>query len=285
MNNIVSFRPDDSLSEYISAYLYSTNQFDKSAKQFYTPKGTAAITIPLEINPNSYLMYPDKTSKIYFEKFVPFLFGQMSKIGISNLEDRFDIFTIVFTPIGLFHFLEGSAGEVTDRVLRLDRLGLAELHQKLRDLFKSNTEIESSLVHVNRYLNDHFNSMPKKKIPEFIPPIIDQIHMEKGIVNLERMVEKLGINNRTFQLHFKNVIGISPKLFCRITRFNILLQALDALPSADILDFAVQFGYADKPHLYKDFKEFVGMTPLQYMKLVNNVNAMVEKEVRNKLSR
>jgi methylphosphotriester-DNA--protein-cysteine methyltransferase len=99
------------------------------------------------------------------------------------------------------------------------------------------------------------------------------------------LVENLGINNRTFQLHFKNVIGISPKQFCRITRFNFLLQALDAVPTADILDFAVQFGYADKPHLYKDFKEFVGMTPLKYLRLINNVNAIVEKEVRNKLSR
>jgi AraC-like DNA-binding protein len=209
----------------------------------------------------------------------------MSKIGISNFENRFDLFAIVFTPIGLFHFLDGPAVQMTDRVMRLDRLGLVELHQKLKDLFKSNTEIESCLVHVNKYLNDHFNSRPRKKIPEFIPSVIHQINMDKGVVNLERMVEKLGFNYRTFQLHFKNVIGISPKLFCRITRFNILLQALDARPTADILDFAVQFGYADKPHLYKDFKEFAGMTPLQYMKLVNNVNAMVEKEVRNKLSR
>lgn len=285
MNKIVSFKPDDSLSEYISAYLYATNQFDKSAKQFYTPKGTAAITIPLEINSSSYLMYPDKTSKIYFEKFNSYLFGQMSKIGISNLKDQFDIFTIVFTPIGHYHFLDGPATQMTDRVMRLDRLGLGELHQKLRELFESKSEIDYCLRQVNQFLIDHFNSKPRKEIPEFITSVIHQIHMKRGIVNLERMVENLGINNRTFQLHFKNVIGISPKLFCRITRFNILLQALDLLPTADILDFAVQFGYADKPHLYKDFKEFVGMTPLQYMKLVNNVNAMVEKEVRNKLSR
>lgn len=285
MQNIVSFKPDDSLSTFISGYFYATHQFDQSGKQFFTPKGTAAISIPLEINPNSYLMYPDKTSKIYFEKFDPYLFGQMSKIGISNLEDRFDLFAIVFTPIGLFHFLDGPAVQMTDRVMRLDRLGLSELHQKLKDLFKSNTEIESCLEQVNQYLIDHFISMPKKKISEFIPSVIHQIHMKKGIVNLESLVENLGINNRTFQLHFKNVIGISPKLFCRITRFNFLLQALDAVPTADILDFSVQFGYADKPHLYKDFKEFVGMTPLKYLRLINNVNAIVENEVRNKLSR
>ena len=243
------------------------------------------MTILLEMNSNSYLIYPDKTSKIYFEKFDPYLFGQMSKIGISNLEDRFDLFAIVFTPIGLFHFLDGPAMQMTDRVMRLDSLGLSELHQKLRGLFESNTEIDACLVHVNEFLIHHFHSKPIKNIPQFILSVIHQIHKEKGIVNLERMVENLGINMRTFQLHFKNVIGISPKLFCRITRFNLLLQALDTVLTADILDFSVEFGYADKPHLYKDFKEFVGMTPLQYMRLINNVNAMVENEVRNKLSK
>ncbi|WP_241142282.1 helix-turn-helix domain-containing protein [Cognataquiflexum rubidum] len=101
-----------------------------------------------------------------------------------------------------------------------------------------------------------------------------------GVVNLEEIVEQLGINNRTFQIHFKNQVGISPKLFCRIIRFNSLLFALDSSPTADILSFAIQFGYTDKPHLYKDFKQFLGMTPKEYKRRINNVNALVEKEVK-----
>lgn len=285
MNEIVSFKPDESLSAFISGYFHTTNYFTKCENQFFTPKGTAALMIPLEINPNSYLIYPDKSSKIYFEKFVPYLFGQMSKMGISNLEDRFNLFVIIFTPTGLYHFLEGPANQLTDRVMRLDQLGFTELHQKLNNLFETNFEIETCLEQVNKFLLDHFNSIPRKKISEFIPSVIHQIHMNKGVVNLENIVEQLGINKRTFQIHFKNVVGISPKLFCRITRFNSLLRALDSLPTADILSLAVQFGYADKPHLYKDFKEFTGMTPIKYMKLIDNVNALIEKEVRKYLSK
>ena len=283
MNEIVSFKPDESLSPFISNYLYSSYNFEEFGNQLYTPKGTAALMILLEINPDSYLIYPDKSSKIYFEKFVPYLFGQMTKKGISNLEDRFKIFNVVFTPTGLYHFLEGPANQLTDRVMRLDQLGFTELHQKLNNLFETNFEIETCLEQVNKFLLDHFNSIPRKKISEFIPSVIHQIHMNKGVVNLDEIVEELGINNRTFQIHFKNEIGISPKLFCRITRFNSLLQALDSLPTADILSLAVQFGYADKPHLYKDFKEFTGMPPIKYMKLINNVNALIKKDVRKHL--
>lgn len=279
MNEIVSYKPDDSLLPYISGYFYTTNKFKEFENQFFTPKGTAALTIPLEINPNSYLIYPDKSSKIYFEKFTPYLFGQMSKMGISYLEGSFDIFVIVFTPTGLFHFLEGSASQMTDRVLGLDQLELFDLHNNLKNLFESRTDLFNSIELVNKYLFDHFNSRPRKKITEFIPSVIQHIHLNKGVINLEGIVGKIGITMRTFQIHFKNQVGISPKLFGRIIRFNSLLFALDSSHTSDILSFAVQFGYADKPHLYKDFKQFLGMTPKKYMQLINNVNSMVENEV------
>lgn len=284
MNKIVSFKSAETLSPYISGYFYSTNNFDRLERPFFTPKGTAALVIPLEIDPNSYLVYPDKSNKIYFENFVPYLFGQMSKIGISRLKHRFDIFVIVFTPCGLFHFLDGPASQMTDKVMRLDDLALFELHEKMKDLFKSSTSVEEWLLHVDRFLIDHFDSAPRKKISEFVPAVIQQVHVSKGVINLEDIVNPLGINYRTFQIHFKKHVGISPKLFCRIIRFNSFLQVLDSMPSADLLSFAIQFGYTDSPHLYKDFKEFTGMTPKKYTRLSNNVNALVEKEVKKKLS-
>ncbi|MCL6261732.1 helix-turn-helix domain-containing protein [Aquiflexum sp. TKW24L] len=280
MNEIQSYKPDKSLSPYISGYIYSTYKSELSEKPFFTPKGTAAIMIPLEINSNSYFDYPNNSSKVYFEKHFPYLFGLMSKLAKFYLKGQFEVFIIVFTPTGLFHFLDGPASQMTDKVMPLDQLGLPELHQKIKHLFESNTEIESCIDPVNNYLIDHFNSIPRKKVSEFIPSVIHQIHMNMGVVNLEEIVEQLGINNRTFQIHFKNQVGISPKLFCRIIRFNSLLFALDSSPTADILSFAIQFGYTDKPHLYKDFKQFLGMTPKEYKQMINNVNALVEKEVK-----
>ncbi|MCH6235056.1 DUF6597 domain-containing transcriptional factor [Cognataquiflexum rubidum] len=117
MNEIVSYRPDESLSPYVLGYFYTAHKFEGLENQFFTPKGTAALTIPVDVNPNSYLIYPDKSSKIYFEKFSPYLFGQMSKMGLSNLRGHFDIFVIVFTPTGLFHFLDGPASQITDKVM------------------------------------------------------------------------------------------------------------------------------------------------------------------------
>lgn len=285
MNEIVSFKPDHSLSAYISGYIYGIYNYDTIGKQFYTPKGTAALVVPLEINPNSFHAFPDQSSKLYYEEFVPYLFGQSTKMTISHFRKRFKVFVIVFTPTGLFHFIEGPASQMTNKVKGLNNLGFSDLHHNLKNLFETNSEIEKCLVIVNQLFTDHFNKIPRRINSEFIPSVIHKIHSNKGVVNLEKIVEELGIANRTFQIHFKNEIGISPKLFCRITRFNSLLQALDAVPTADILSFAVQFGYADKPHLYKDFKEFIGMTPLKYMKLINNVNSLIEKEVRKHLSK
>lgn len=284
MNGIVSFKPVDSLLPYVSGYFYSNFNFDRFDKQFFTPKGTAALFIPLDIDPGSYIGYPDDSNRIFFENFVPYLFGQMTRIGNSSLIHRFENFVIIFKPYGLFHFLGGPASQMTDRIVRLDQMGLPELHQKMTHVFKSSSEVSNWVPQVDRILIDHFHSAPIKKVSEFIPVVINQVHLGKGVINLEEIVNQLGINNRTFQIHFKDQIGISPKLFCRITRFNSLLEVLDSMPSDDLLGFAIQFGYTDNPHLYKDFKEFTGLTPKKYMRLRSNFNALIEREVKKGLS-
>jgi len=280
MNEIAFFPPDESLTPFINGYLYSRHKFDGFEKPFFTPKGSAAIVILLEITSRSYFEYPDPSSKIYFEKFAPYLFGQMSKMGKSHFEGQFDVFVIVFTPTGLFHFMDGLPSQVTDRFERLDQFGLTGLSQNFKNLFQSNSKPETCVSDVNRILIEHFNAYRRKNITLNMAPIANEIMQCNGLIGLEEIVERLEINNRTFQIHFKNQTGIPPKLFCRIVRFNAFLHVLDQNPKADILELALRFGYSDNPHLYKDFKQFVGMTPKKYLQLINNVNAKVERELK-----
>jgi len=204
----------------------------------------------------------------------------MSKMSRSYFEGRFDFFVIVFTPTGLFHFMEGPASQMTDRIMRLDHLGMKEIHLNIKNLFESTSQAETIVAAIDKILKDHFYSCPSKQFTLDMSSVTRQILIKRGVIDLEEIVQQLGINNRTFQIHFKNQVGVSPKLFCRIIRFNALLLALDENPLADILELALQFGYNDNPHLYKDFKSFVGMTPRKFLQLINNYNAQVEREIR-----
>ena len=56
-------------------------------------------------------------------------------------------------------------------------------------------------------------------------------------------------------------MGIGPKLFSRISRFHQAFMWKEANLQADWFTIAVNFGYTDFHHLFKDFKEFAGVTP------------------------
>lgn len=60
-------------------------------------------------------------------------------------------------------------------------------------------------------------------------------------------------------------MGIGPKLFSRIVRFNKAFLYREMNPQADWNTIAFNFGYTDYQHLYKEFKEFAGLTPNMLM--------------------
>ncbi len=280
MSEIRFFPPDESLTPYINGYLFSRYTLDRTEKPIFTPKGTAALVINTEISETSYLEYPNPNLKLYFQKYVPYLFGQMSRLGKSHLDGVFAPFVIVFTPTGLYQFLDEPSNQMTDNAFKLSQLGYVEFAQKLQNVFESQIAIEDCIPEINRILSDYFSHRKPKNPTVNMAPVANEILFSNGRVSLDELIDRLNINPRTFQIHFNNQVGLSPKLFCRIIRFNALLMALDQNPQADLLELALEFGYSDNPHLYKDFKQFVGMTPKQYLRLILNINSKVELELK-----
>lgn len=71
---------------------------------------------------------------------------------------------------------------------------------------------------------------------------------------------------KTFERKFIQQVGLSPKLFARIKRFNRALDLKTYHPGLTWLDICCQTGYYDPMHLVKDFKNFASMTPTNLFK-------------------
>jgi AraC-like DNA-binding protein len=59
-------------------------------------------------------------------------------------------------------------------------------------------------------------------------------------------------------------MGVSPKVYSRIIRFDQAVKIKNAYPEQDWLSIGLQSGYYDYQHMVKDFKEFTGLTPIQF---------------------
>jgi AraC-like DNA-binding protein len=88
------------------------------------------------------------------------------------------------------------------------------------------------------------------------------LEMERsgGLVRIRGLADRLSWSSRQLQRRFRDAVGISPKLFCRMQRFQRVFAAMDHR-SSDWVNAAVDCGYYDQAHLIRDYREFSGKTP------------------------
>jgi len=89
-------------------------------------------------------------------------------------------------------------------------------------------------------------------------------------LRIETLVERSDYSHRAFNALFKEAVGLSPKRYARLLRFQAMLARLNAPPGLDrgpapaLIDLALAAGYSDQAHMQREFREFSGVTPTQY---------------------
>ncbi|QSQ27992.1 AraC family transcriptional regulator [Pyxidicoccus parkwayensis] len=81
------------------------------------------------------------------------------------------------------------------------------------------------------------------------------------------VVDATGYSHRRFIVLFREAVGLPPKTYTRVLRFQDALARLARCPDQSWSDLALDAGYADQPHLHRDFIEFTGLSPGRYRAL------------------
>ncbi|MEJ7677810.1 MAG: helix-turn-helix domain-containing protein [Segetibacter sp.] len=82
-----------------------------------------------------------------------------------------------------------------------------------------------------------------------------------GQFSLDYLAKESCLSLRQFQRKFSERVGVSPKLFARLSRFDKAFRLKYYRPNLDWLRVAVETGYHDYQHLSKDFLEFANVLP------------------------
>ena len=91
-------------------------------------------------------------------------------------------------------------------------------------------------------------------------------HIERsgGTVPIAALRERTGLSKTRLAEGFRDRIGLSPKVYARIFRFQRLLALLHAGPPS-LAEAALETGYYDQPHMTADFRELTGLTPRAFV--------------------
>jgi AraC-like DNA-binding protein len=88
-----------------------------------------------------------------------------------------------------------------------------------------------------------------------------EFHREPHMRSVLGVVRETGISRRRFSQLFREQVGTTPKLYCRILRFQQVVQQIASGAPVDWADVALAGGYCDQAHLAREFREFSGLSP------------------------
>jgi AraC-like DNA-binding protein len=94
---------------------------------------------------------------------------------------------------------------------------------------------------------------------------VSQMVETPGTQMLSAIVDKVGYSQKHFIRMFKDHVGLTPKSFMRITRFQKAIADVEKQEEFKWIEIAFECGYYDHAHFVHDFKSFAGMTPQVYL--------------------
>jgi AraC-like DNA-binding protein len=86
-----------------------------------------------------------------------------------------------------------------------------------------------------------------------------------GSASIGSLADSLGYSRKHLITQFREHVGLPPKTFARILRFDRAVQTLRRTSEPDLTRVAVDCGYFDQAHFNKEFREFSGMTPGEFV--------------------
>lgn len=189
-----------------------------------------------------------------------FIHGQLTRfIEIGN-SGKVGIFSVRFQPHGLRPFTNINTYEINDDNIQIiDIWGAAGRELENRMLEASNNEQRIQII--EQFLLYQLQSTTTNGL---VKSCVAMINYANGSVNIEELSTKLNIGRRHLERQFIDAVGLNPKQYARITRFQHVLALVEQKRYHTLTTLAHNTGFYDQAHFIKDFREFTGLSPRQY---------------------
>ncbi|MDR8393777.1 helix-turn-helix domain-containing protein [Aliifodinibius sp. S!AR15-10] len=189
-----------------------------------------------------------------------FLYGQTTRHGILCSFGKTYTIGVNLYSYALKTIFGYDADEFMDEIVDLD-LVQPDLYERLCYAWKTKGKIELLCSFLTEQIaqNTFVDDKP-------VMSSIRQINESRGNIPIQSIHSELQLSERQFQRRFKQQVGVTPKLFSRIIRFQSALQQVRSHQYQQLSDVAFDNGYADQSHFIRDFNEFAGLNPGAYDK-------------------
>ncbi len=185
--------------------------------------------------------------------------GAMSGVGPTSGEDRPEMVGVYFRPGRVSSFTRVPAWELTDRIVALEDLWSAAGSELPVELSESD-----EAARINRFELALLGRVGEKREPTVgldVAGLTASVLRCRGQLTVQCLADAAGVSRQHLTRTFRECVGVTPKLYCRLARFQSGLVYAGCGKNVNWAQVAVEMGYADQSHLIAEFRQFSSLTP------------------------
>jgi AraC-like DNA-binding protein len=222
-------------------------------------------------------------NKKYEKLAVPtaFIAGQAIYSYKLFLNGDISIAGIVFKPAGIATLFDLPVYEYTEERIDLNKIFPVSVINDLSEKLSSATEALQKAKLLEEFLLKYFEK--SEPAPDYIDYAANLIVEKNGMLHVNDLLKDIYMSRRNFERRFFKKVGLSPKYYARIRRISYLMNFIAGKKKADWNKLFSECEYYDQSHFIKDFIEFTGRTPQQYLEENNELANLVEKPTQQPL--
>ncbi|WP_276371540.1 helix-turn-helix domain-containing protein [Chryseolinea sp. H1M3-3] len=237
------------------------------------------LEVPVQKNPQRQRIIPDGCIEMIFiladdvkrytyeDKFIiqprELVLGQITEPFFIEPTGYVNTFAVRFYPYGFANFVTTPIQELANKETPVRLLFGEEPSKELKQKIIYATGIQERIEIVEDFLLDKLSE--KATIDNIVKTTIDAILLTKGSASINAILKDDLSKRRQLERKFIKQIGISPKQLGKVIRLQTALKMLLNRESENLTNIAYQSEYYDQAHFIKDFKEFTGTTPKDFL--------------------
>jgi AraC-like DNA-binding protein len=251
------YAPKPPLSRFVDLFWFWKGYDLQAGRERCLPTGSSELVISLEdFSPEGAVLCGARSESFLLER---------------TAQDH--LFGIHFHPGGIFPFLGVPACELEGTNVHLDDLWPGE-SERIRSRLLEAPTAEKRFQVMESWLLSRLE-LPMVRHPA-VSYALSQLKTAAG-ARVSDLADEVSLSQRRFIEVFKQQVGLPPKLYGRVMRFQRIISELASKTEVDWTDLALEHGYFDQAHFIHEFKAFSGLTPTEYLPLrtghLNHVSA------------
>ena len=170
---------------------------------------------------------------------------------------------VLFRPGGWRAFVDASGTTFFNQSIPVDLVWGNSDANRLVDRLRETSLAESKLALLEETLLGKLR--PHGDLHLAVQRGLEVFHDRPHVCRVLDVVGSTGLSRRRFSQLFREQVGLTPKLYCRLHRFHRVIHQVASGTAVDWADVAAAGGYSDQAHLTHEFRDFSGLSPSVFL--------------------